>query len=82
MKTRTVLLVLIVIMLLMTSSSSPSNARASSTASRASSGGQYRLTIQTSGGLQNAGYRFMPAGTTALPGQGCFCKSYLTCVRK
>lgn len=82
MKTRTVLLVLIVFMLLMTSSSSPSNVRASSTASSASSGGRYRLTIQTTAGPQSTGYRFLPAGTTILPGQGCCCKNYLTCVRK
>jgi hypothetical protein len=82
MKTRTVLLVLIVFMLLLTSSSGLSKVRASSTASSASSGGQYRLTIQTTSGSPLTGYLFLPAGTTVLPGQGCCCKNYLTCVRK
>lgn len=82
MKTRTVVLVLLVVMLMMTSGSSPSNVRASTTASSALSGGQYRLTIQTPLGTQLTGYQLINAGSAVLPGQGCCCKSFLSCVRK
>jgi hypothetical protein len=83
MKTRRVWLVLILMALLITTSGSPhSEARASTAGTSVLSGGRYILMINSPAGQQPTGYQWMRAGTEALPGVGCCCKSYLPCTRK
>lgn len=64
------------------SDSSPSVEKPSIKETNVLTGGQYRLSLQTTVVAQTSGYQLFESGTTALPGLGCCCKNFLTCIRK
>jgi hypothetical protein len=66
----------------MVSGINPSVEKLSIKESNVLTGGQYRLSLQTTVVAQTSGYRLFESGTTALPGLGCCCKNFLTCIRK